>query len=104
MRVGALALLAACGGGGSTVDGPMHDGTNATVVMVDCNSTAAAATVTMNDMVDAYMPMASTIAMGQVVKFVTSATHNVEPNTSAAMTDPGLSVGFSQTKCLRFTA
>jgi plastocyanin len=103
----ALALVA-CGGDGTTkmdasvkMDAPAQQ---ATVVAVDCASNTPAATVVEMDTVDAFMPMATTINMGQVVKFTTSLAHNLKPNPIAAKTDPGLSVDFNMTKCLRFTA
>ncbi len=101
-------LLAACGGGDGTpakMDAAKMDAAKiATVVTVDCATTTAAATVLEMDNVAAFMPMASSITMGQVVKFTTSSIHNVKPNPIAAMTDSGLDVTFNTTKCLRFTA
>ena len=109
MRVNAAALcvvaLAACGGNdtGKPVDAKPIDGTvNTKVVTTDCATSTPAATVMTTDAVNMYMPMATTITMGQVVKFITSATHDVNPN-PIGTSDPGLKVGFSMTKCLRFT-
>jgi plastocyanin len=47
------------------------------------------------------MPSAVSIAVGQIVKFTMPGSHDVEPN--RAMSDPGLSVGFGETKCLMFS-
>lgn len=48
------------------------------------------------------MPMTTTIAVGGVVKFIMSTTHNVVPNPIAPMSDPGTTVDYGETKCLRF--
>ncbi len=42
-----------------------------------------------------------TINQGEIVKFISGAPHNVIP--VMPMSDPGLTVGFGATKCLRFT-
>ena len=101
-------LVAACGGDDTNIkmDAAKMDsgsGAMATVVAADCSGGSQAMVMEM-DGVDAFMPMSTSIGMGQVVKFVTSTEHNVAPNPIAAKTDPGLSVGFNTTKCLRFTA
>jgi plastocyanin len=57
--------------------------------------------VTENNMFD-YIPMMRTIDQNDVLRFDMSSTHNVVPTASGS--DPGLVVGFSQTKCLKFTA
>jgi plastocyanin len=97
-------FLVACGGGdgGGGVDGGA-DAPATTVMVVDPCPATPDATVTTDDSSFAYMPQMTTITQGQVVKFVTSSTHDVKPNT-LQNTDAGLIVGFSQTKCLRFTA
>jgi plastocyanin len=103
----AAALLAACGGddggGSATPDAAMPDGAVNTnkVVTVTCPATPDAM-VTVTSGGGAYMPMATTIAVNGVVKFVMTATHDAKPNTLTT-TDPGLSVGFGETKCLKFT-
>ena len=96
--------LVACGGGdeGGGVDGGV-DAPVTTVMVVDPCPASPDATVTTNDSSFAYSPQMTTITQGQVVQFVTSSTHDVKPNT-LQNTDAGLIVGFSQTKCLRFTA
>jgi plastocyanin len=93
--------LAACGGGGSSspdaaVDAPVV----AKVAEVTCPATPDATVMTV-DGTFSYMPNAVTITQGQVVKFTTSSTHDVAPNTTGS--DPALRVGFGATKCFRFT-
>jgi plastocyanin len=102
-----LALFA-CGddgGTGTPVDsaGSNTDMSSATVMSVTCPGTPNATVMTVNT-TDAYMPMATTIPVGGVVKFMMSSLHNVEPNPIAATTDPGTRVGYGETKCLKFTA
>lgn len=100
-------LLAACGddGGSTTPDAPAGiDAPGNSVTEVDCATVTAAATVTTVDASFSFMPMATTITVGQVVKFTTSPSHDVVPNPSAAKTDPGLTVGFNKTACLKFSA
>jgi plastocyanin len=102
-----LALVAACGGddGGSvTTDAPP---------MADAPSTNKVVTVTCPGTPDAmvgisagglaYDPMTQTVPVNAVVKFVMTATHDAKPNTLTT-NDPGLTVGFGETKCLKFTA
>lgn len=73
----------------------------ATVIAVACPATPAKA-ITANDNNDnTYMPSAVSIAIGQIVKFTMPSSHDVEPNRT--MSDPGLSVGFGETKCLMFS-
>lgn len=105
----AFVLLAACsgddGGGMVTFDAPQSIDAPANAVMeVSCTGITPSASVMTNDASFSFMPAATTISVGQVVKFTTSASHNVAPNPSAPKTDPGLSVGFNKTACLKFTA
>ena len=110
MRLTAIGVaLAACafaacggddGGGGGLTDGGNQADAAGAVAEVTCPSTPDA-TVTTTNMVDAYMPMATTISVNGVVKFVMASSHNVTPNTITT-TDPAISVNFGQTKCLRF--
>src|ERR1044072_4061179 len=101
----AALVLAACGGddgGGTTTDArPADTGATNKVQTVTCPTTADA-TVMTTDASSSYMPMTTTVPKGAVVKFVTSPTHDVAPNTIGT-SDPGLVVGFGQTKCLKFT-
>jgi plastocyanin len=100
----AALVLAACGGensGGTPIDAA-PDTTAAKVQAVTCPNTADA-TVMTSTTVDAYVPMMTTVPVNAVVKFVMPGDHNVAPNTQTA-TDPALSVGFGETKCLKFNA
>ncbi len=99
-----LAIAAACGddGGSVTADARMADASTAKVVEIGCPSTPAA-TVMSTDLNDtSYMPMASMVPAGGIVKFVMSPGHDVAPNPIAAMTDANLAVDFGETKCLKF--
>jgi len=59
-------------------------------------------TITATDGIDTtYSPSALSISVGQIVKFTMPSTHNVVPNPT--MSDPGLVVGLSATKCLMFS-
>ncbi len=107
-RLMMLLALAACGGddGGSmqTADA-MGSGSGSgsnKVMSVTCPTTADAM-VTVNASGDAYTPKTQTVPVNAVVKFVMTATHDAKPNTQTT-SDPGLSVGFGETKCLKFTA
>ncbi len=101
----AVLVLAACGGdpdpatpdAASTADASTNK-----VQAVTCPTTADA-TVTTSATIDAYDPMSTTVPVNAVVKFVMPAAHNVVPNTQTT-SDPGLSVNFGETKCLKFTA
>lgn len=103
----AALLLAACGGddGGSvTPDAATttpDSGTAAKVVAVTCPATPAATVMAVNG-TDAYMPMSTTISVGQIVRFQISSFHDVTPNTIAPLTDPAIQVSPGQTKCLQF--
>ena len=108
IRFAAVALLlAACGGddgGGGTADAPgMGDAPSTNkVVTVTCPGTPDAM-VGISTGGTAYNPMMTTVPVNAVVKFVMTATHDAKPNTLTT-TDPGLTVGFGETKCLKFTA
>ena len=99
-----LLLLGACGGeSNSSADAPSTiDANNATVLTVTCPG-AVDATITVNAAGTAYMPMATTVPKNAVVKFVLPPLHDTKPNTLTT-TDPGIVVGFGETKCLKFTA
>lgn len=99
-----LMLLAACGGDdGGTPATPDAAGSGSSnkVVAVTCPS-AVDGMVTVNAGGTAFSPMTQTVPANAVVKFVMTATHNAAPNTQTT-TDPGLNVGFGETKCLKFT-
>jgi plastocyanin len=98
-------VLAGCGGSdNTTADAPkVIDSASATVQMVTCPATPAATVMTSGFM---YAPVTTTINQGQVVKFVMPAEHDAEPGHFApdgTVADPGLTVNFSETKCLMFT-
>lgn len=117
LLVSSLALvhpLTACGGDDSSdsaddqiavdapagIDGtPTADSPTSTIMAVTCPATPDA-TVTTEGF--AFSPMAVTISAGQIVKFTPAAAHDVVPD--APTTDPGLSVGFGEVKCLQFAA
>lgn len=96
-----IGLASACGGSdgnGKPIDAPPSV---QTVMAVTCPATPAAAVMT-DDASFSFKPASVTVNQGQVVQFTNSGTHDVEP--AAGMSDPGLTVGFGQTKCLMFTA
>lgn len=98
IAIGLILGLAACGGGG---DDPPTDSAapQSTIEAVNpCAGEAATVTTTTAFM---YMPQATTINAGEIVKFVMDLSHDVAPRTT--QDDSGLRVGFGQTKCLRFT-
>lgn len=106
LRLGLAVLsigLLACGDDGGTtppqVDAPPNN--TATVEAVTCPATADAAITTTGS---AFDPASTTISVGQVVQFTMPSTHNVVPNSAGGTTDPNLTVNFSETKCLKFTA
>jgi len=115
-------VFAACGGGddggpakdaatgsdGSIADAAVDSGTDAapaTVVEVNCDGsevdTVTATGVSTSGM---FSPMSVTINQNDVLQFTMPASHNVVPDPTATLTDPGLNVGFNTTKCLKFTA
>jgi len=94
-------LVGACGGSDGAVDAA-KDTASATVMAVDCTANPPAQTISEDDAMFNFIPTSVTINQNQDVKFVTSATHDVVPN--ATMSDPGISVAFNQTVCLKFTA
>jgi plastocyanin len=99
--VATLVAVTACGSSSATVDAPASgDGSTSTVHAVTCPATPAG-TVTTSDLTTSYAPKDTTITHGQIVKFVMSLDHDLVPNGGTA--DPGLNVGFNETKCLQFT-
>lgn len=89
--------------GAKTVDasGTPDAAATATVTAVDCSTVTPAGTVTTAGF--AFSPAATTVAQNGVVKFTMPSEHNVVPD-SSTNTDPGLTVDFNETKCLKFTA
>ena len=104
MRAVVLALLAACGGSEDPpvgeVDAP--PGGSSIMEVTPCAGEAATVTADPSDQATMYMPPATTITMGQIVKFELPAAHNVAPHPTMP-SDPNLRVNFGQTKCFRFT-
>lgn len=94
-------VLAACGGGGSTPTPDAPTQSSNKVVTVTCPTTPDAM-VTSSNTASSYTPASQTVPVNAVVKFVMPSAHNAAPNTLTT-TDPGLSVGFGETKCLKFT-
>ena len=116
-----LVLLVGCGDDGGSVqkdaaagDGMMIDGqlvdaprpvdagidAQQFVLSVTCPG-GTLPTITSTDGELFYTPNSVTIAQNDIVKFVTSATHDVVPNTTNS--DPGLRVAKNETRCLQFT-
>jgi plastocyanin len=101
-----LLALAACGGddNNSMPDAQVSiDSPALAVQAVTCPATPDATVITMNSN---YMPMSTTISQGQVVRFMLEASHDAEPGhvpSDSTVADPGLHVGFGETKCLMFT-
>jgi plastocyanin len=97
----ALLAVAACettGGEPVTVDAPPDVPPIPVVVLSSCPTTVAA---TIMDSATAFIPKATTISVGQDVKFVITAEHFVMPNTLTT-TDQALMVKRGETKCFRF--
>jgi plastocyanin len=68
------------------------------VELASCPMTVAS---TVTDTPTMFVPTTSTIAIGQVVKFVITSEHYVIPN-PLKTTDDALMVGRGQTKCFKF--
>ena len=97
----AILVVTACetgGGGGVSIDAAPDVPATPVVTLSSCPATVAA---TIMDSPTMFIPKASTIAVGDVVKFVITAEHFVIPNTLTT-TDPALMVSRGQTKCFRF--
>ena len=95
-----VSFLAACGGddGGGAADAAI-DTPASTIMLVDpCPGTVDATITTLASRFD---PATATITQGQVVKFVSTATH---PIGAQPGTETTLAVPEGQTKCFRFTA
>ncbi|MEP6860441.1 MAG: hypothetical protein ABJE66_07465 [Deltaproteobacteria bacterium] len=97
--------LAACGGDDTVakMDSGMGSGSGSganKVTTVTCSGTPKMVSTT--DGVNMFSPASTSITVGEMVEFKTSATHNVIPG--LAPTDPGLMVGTSADVCLKFTA
>lgn len=99
-----LMTLVACGGGGggngNPADAAVDSPPPAVQALSACPSSVAA---TVIDSPSTFVPKATTITVGGVVKFEITAEHFVIPNISV-MTDPAFNIGRNETKCLRFNA
>jgi plastocyanin len=94
-----VSALTACGGGDGESNPPIDMAPPVTLSVVDpCPGTVDATITTLAERFD---PAATTISQGQVVKFVTTATHPVKAQSG---TDATLDIPQNQTKCFRFTA
>jgi plastocyanin len=95
-----ICFAAACGGGGGGSADAAIDTPASTIVRVDpCPGTPDATVITTS--ANMYMPMATTITQGQVVKFTMNAAHDVAPNGAAST---GLVVPLGGDRCYRFTS
>lgn len=95
----ALVLAAGCNtSGGASVDAMPDAPTVPVIALSTCPATVAAM---VEDSPTAFIPKATTITKGQVVKFVITAEHLVIPNT-LVNTDPLLRVSRGETKCFQF--
>lgn len=96
----AVLVVAGCeaGGGQSVTIDAAPDVPPTPVVELECPATVAG---TIMDSPTAFIPKATTINIGQVVKFVITAEHFVLPNTLTT-TDPALNVKRGETKCFKF--
>lgn len=92
-----IAASAACGGDGATKTPDAPPVTPSFAVVDPCPGAEAA---TFTTLATAFSQPSATITMGQVVKFVSTATH---PVGAIAPTDATLAVSEGQTKCFRFT-
>jgi plastocyanin len=105
MRAAVLAVLVACGSSEDPPPGEIDAPVGGSTIMevTPCVGEAATVTADPSDQATMYMPPATTITMGQIVKFELPAAHNVAPHPTMP-SDENLRVNFGQTKCLRFTA
>lgn len=69
------------------------------VFEVTCPGTPDA-DITTNESPRAFTPATASIPLGGIVRFSPGGSHNVAP---VPPSDPGLQVGFGQTRCLQFT-
>src|SRR5687767_6789818 len=94
-----VSALAACGGDDGGSNPPIDSPPAAAIAQVDpCPGTVAATVITTG--ANMYMPMATTITQGQVVKFTMNSAHDVAPLNA---TSTGLVVPLGGERCYRFT-
>lgn len=91
-------VFAACGGG-DEAPADSATGTDAQVAAVEVVTPCAGETSTITTLGTRFDPAMVTIAPGQIVKFVSEATH---PVAALPGTDPALAVPEGQTKCFKF--
>lgn len=104
---GGNADAATDGNGGmvdASTDAPPVDAATATVMAVTCPNTPDASVMAINGAVGTrrFDPDEVTIPVNGVVRFTMTSSHNVIPRMGVT-SDPGLTVGFGETKCLQFT-
>lgn len=99
-----ILALATCGGddGGATVDATTgRDAPASSVMEVTCPTNPAASFITQ---ATSFSPTTATINVGQIVKFESTSSHPIGPfNGDPSMTDPGIVVPETKTKCFTFT-
>jgi plastocyanin len=96
-----LAGLVACtttSDPGTPVDAAVDAPATPVVALSSCPSSVAG---TVTDTPTMFLPKDTTIPKNQIVKFVITAEHFVQPNTLTT-TDPALMVSRGQTKCFQF--
>lgn len=94
-----ISALAACGGDDGGTETPPDSPPAASIAQVDpCPGTVDATVITTG--ANMYMPVATTITQGKVVKFEMNSAHDVAPN---GATSTGLVVPLGGTRCYRFT-
>jgi plastocyanin len=102
LSVGVMAFASACGDDGGSTKTPDAPAATSHVSTVTCTGSEMTIMTTGTTTADfAYDPTSLTITVGSAVKFVMPDIHDVVADTGG---DPGLSVDFSETKCLKFDA
>lgn len=111
-----LFCLVACGGDegktnpaidapAAAIDGPSVDAPTVPSDAATAVQEVPCAGLPMHPVVTApgvYSPSDVTINVGEVVEFQMPSVHDVQPNATGS--DPGIHVGFSQTRCKKFVA
>jgi len=87
----------------ASIDAPasQNDAAAPSVTTVTCPASPAA-TISAVNTTDAYSPSSATISVDGIVKFVMPSDHDVVAGPSNTI-DTGVAVGFSTTKCLKFS-
>jgi plastocyanin len=98
----AVFVLAGCEtGGGDSVAADAAPDTPPPAPVVALSSCPSTVAATIEDSPTMFIPKASTIAIGDVAKFVITSEHFVIPN-PLLTTDDALTVSRGQTKCFKF--